>query len=83
MALIWERWPEIAGDPLYMHGRPVSVRKGELKVEVESSVWMNRYAFRREGILRRINHLARQRLIEDIFLVLIEDGQAIEEEERT
>ena len=64
-----------------MHARPVSVKKGILKVELDSSVWMNRFAYRREGILRRINRIAKQRLIDDILIVLIEDGREITEED--
>lgn len=75
-AIIWERWPEIAGAALYTHARPVCVKKTQLHVEVESSVWMNKLSFRREGMVRRINRLAGKRLVDEIFLLLLdENGQ--------
>jgi predicted nucleic acid-binding Zn ribbon protein len=80
-ALIWERWPEIAGDPLYMHARPVSIKKSQLKVEAESSVWMNRLAFRKETIIRNINRLAKRRIVQDLFLALQDDERAQNEED--
>ncbi|MBI2433087.1 MAG: DUF721 domain-containing protein [Candidatus Hydrogenedentes bacterium] len=79
-AVIWERWPEIAGPRLYIHGRPHSIKDGCLRIEVESSVWMNKFAYQRQHVINRINRCARRRLVEDVFLVLMEEEDKAGEE---
>jgi predicted nucleic acid-binding Zn ribbon protein len=69
-AEIWRRWPEVAGDPLFAHGQPRGVRDGRLYVEVESPVWMHKYAYARWDILARINAMAGRELVSDLFVVL-------------
>lgn len=71
-AQIWEHWPEIAGASLHIHGRPQSVRDKTLTIEVDSTVWMNKYAYFKWEILKRINRLAGKELISDVFFVLSE-----------
>ena len=78
-AEIWERWPDIVGPLLMAHGRPVSVKKGELRIEVDSAVWMNKYAYRKWTIIRRINRMARKELVHDLFFILVEDGAELGE----
>jgi len=72
-ARIWENWPHLAGDPLWMHGRPVTLRGGTLIVEADSSVWMHQFAFYRRRLMWNINKMAKKRLVEDIF-VRLDDG---------
>jgi len=69
-AIIWERWPEVAGASLFEHGRPHSIRENTLIVEVDSSVWMNKYAYHKWHILKRINRLSGRELVSDIFVKL-------------
>jgi predicted nucleic acid-binding Zn ribbon protein len=73
-AKIWEHWPELAGDPLWMHGRPRAVKKMRLYVEVESPVWMHQYALKKWGVIRRINRLAGYELVSDIYVELMKEG---------
>ena len=76
-ARIWEEWPRLAGEELWMHGRPKGIREKTLTIEVENPVWMHRYAYAKRGIIRRINRMVRQSLVDDIFVALLEDGEEI------
>lgn len=72
-AKIWERWPEVAGAGLCAHGQPKSIRDKRLTVEAESPVWMHRFAMRKWDLIKRINAMAGEELVSDIFVVLRED----------
>lgn len=72
-ARIWENWPRLAGEPLWMHGRPVALRDGTLIVEAESAVWMHQYTYFRRRLIGRINKMARKPLVANIF-VRLDDG---------
>jgi len=76
-AHIWEWWPEIVGPILAEHGRPHAIRDGSLTIEVDSAVWMNKYAYHKWDILKRINQRARRELISDIFLLLTPDEEPL------
>lgn len=73
LAKIWKHWPEIVGLKLMHRGRPLGVRDKILIVEVESSVWIHRYSYHEHAILNRINGLLKEKLLDDIFLVLSEE----------
>ncbi len=72
-ARIWECWEDLAGANLHTHGRPRSIKDNTLIVEVDSPVWMNKYAYFKWDILQRVNRLAGKELVSDLFLVLSED----------
>jgi predicted nucleic acid-binding Zn ribbon protein len=74
-ARIWEEWPSLAPGVLAHHGYPVSVKDKVLNVEVDSHTWMHRYAFKKWDIVKRINRMARQELISDIFIRLAPDPE--------
>lgn len=76
-AQIWEHWPEIAG-PLAAHGRPKTVKDGQLRIEAESAVWMHKFTYKRWALVKAINRLAGKELVHDIFVSLIGDGEEIE-----
>lgn len=81
-AKIWEQWPEMAGESLMIHGRPLGIKDGCLAIEVDSAVWMHKYAYSKNKILDRINELLGQVLVTDIFLRLsleeqLEEGESI------
>ena len=48
-----ERWKEIAGDAA-RHTRPVSLRKTNLTVFVDSSAWMQEMAIRKRILLKQL-----------------------------
>lgn len=72
-AAIWTHWEEIAGPYLAAHGRPRTVREGQLRIEADSAVWMHRFAYRKWSIIKRINRMAGRELVHDIFIELIPD----------
>lgn len=72
-AQIWERWPELAGPLLMARGRPVSVRDGVLKIEVENAVWMHKFSYCKWDLVERINDLAGHELVTEVFFILGED----------
>ncbi len=74
-ARIWDRWNELAGGHLAAHGEPKTIREGTLYVEVDSPVWMHRYAYRKWDILKRINRMAGEELVSDLFVVLRADEE--------
>jgi len=77
-ARIWEWWPEIAGAVLVEHGRPHAVRDGTLTIEVDSAVWMNKFAYHKWDILKQINRRAKRELVSDIFLLLTPDEEPMQ-----
>lgn len=74
VAKIWEQWPNVVGTKLMPYGRPVGVRDGTLVIEVMSAVWMHRYSYRKQSILRRVNQLVGSDLVREIFFVLSEEN---------
>jgi len=69
-ARIWEQWPQLAGEHLHTHGRPHAIKDRTLVVEVDGSVWMNRYAYYKWDILKRVNRMYGEEMISDIFIIL-------------
>lgn len=67
---IWEHWPELAGPHLAEHGRPARIKDNVLHIEVDSPVWMHKFAFRKWDIIKRVNLMARRELVSDLFLAL-------------
>lgn len=80
-AELWEHWTEVVGEETARHCRPRTVQEGQLRIEVESAVWMHRLAYRKWDIVKKVNRLAGKELVHDVFLVLIPDGEMIGEEE--
>ena len=72
-ARIWEIWPSVAGPHLAAHGRPKSVRRGCLHIEVDSVVWMHRFAYRKWDIINELNRVLGRELVTDAFIELVED----------
>lgn len=72
-ARVFDEWDEIAGPVLAPHGRPKNIDGLTLFIEVDSAVWMHRYAYRKWDIIRRINRLTGKELVSDLFFLLKED----------
>jgi len=79
-ARIWDQWEDLAGPRLAPHGRPYAVRNKTLFIEVDSTVWMNRFSYSRWDILQRINLLYKRELISDIFVMLSPEAEAVDDE---
>jgi len=76
-AQIWEHWEEIAGKQLARHTRPHDVRDGQLRIAAESSVWMNKITYKKWTIIKRVNQLAKKELINDLFVLLLDDNDSL------
>ncbi len=72
-AKIWERWEQLAGKHLAKHCRPHSIKDGQLRIVVESAVWMHKLSYLKWDLLMRINRMAGKELVSDAFFVLAED----------
>ncbi len=72
---IWSRWPEIAGEYLAAHGFPKSIKDSTLYIEVDSAVWLNKFAYHKWDLLKRINRLTDKELVSEIFLILQSDAK--------
>ncbi len=72
-AKIWEHWPKLAGQHVCEHGRPRHIKDNVLHIDVDSPVWMHKYAFRKWDIIKRINRMAGRELVSDLFLALAPD----------
>ncbi|MCF6283943.1 MAG: DUF721 domain-containing protein [Candidatus Hydrogenedentes bacterium] len=79
-AEIWEHWPDIVGEAVAKHARPKSIKDLQLRIEVDSAVWMHKINYRKWQILKRINKLARKELVSDIYIVLLADGESLGDE---
>jgi predicted nucleic acid-binding Zn ribbon protein len=69
-AKIWENWAHIAGPKLSLHGRPRTIKDGRLVVDVDTSVAMHRFAYRKFALMKRINSFAGKELVSDIYFQL-------------
>lgn len=72
-AQIWEQWPSLAGKRLCTHGHPVVVKDKTLHVEAYSPVWVSKFAYFKWDIIGRVNRMAGQELISDIYVTLAGD----------
>ncbi len=75
-ARIFENWEELVGPNWSAHGRPHSVKDRTLRIEVDSTVWMHRYAYRKIAIMRKINQMLEEEMITDIYFLLLADGES-------
>lgn len=76
-ALIWEHWAEIMGPKLAPHAHPVTVAEMRLSIEADSAVVMHQISLQKWPIVKRVNMLARKELINDVYVALLPDGDAI------
>jgi len=72
-ARIWQEWPSLAGTKLCTHGNPVVVKDKTLHVEAYSPVWVSKFAYFKWDIIKRVNLMAEQELISDIYVTLAQD----------
>ena len=81
-AQIWKEWPELAGMDFMHHGRPLGIRDGMLIIEVDSSVWMHKFAYTKRDLIRRINGLIGRDLVTEIYLTLTEEEKLRDPQDR-
>ena len=78
-AKIWENWAELVGGHLAAHCTPHNIKDGQLRVTVESAVWMHKLSYIKWDLLKRINRMAGKELVSDLFFRLASDEEDQEE----
>ncbi|UQZ88507.1 hypothetical protein C4J81_04520 [Deltaproteobacteria bacterium Smac51] len=65
---VFEIWPQVVGHDDSARTRPVLLYDGKLTVEVPGPAWLERYRYKKQDWLYRLNaELAEQALVEDII----------------
>ncbi len=65
---VFEIWPRVVGEGDSPRTRPVLLYDGKLTVEVPGPAWLERYQYKKQDWLHRLNaELAEQALVEDII----------------
>lgn len=54
LSILNSRWPEVFGPPLGGHMFPVSLKGGELLINVDSPAWLNQINYLRSDILHKV-----------------------------
>jgi len=67
---ILPRWREIVGEKISRHTQPVTVKKGNLFVRVDSSGWLTQLTYLKEEIISQINQRGGSNLIKNIYFHL-------------
>jgi hypothetical protein len=66
LALLFDRWSEVAGLPLADHGVPGSLDHGVLVVKVVEPAWSTEWRYRQGEVLRRCDGLLGEGVISRI-----------------
>jgi len=72
-ARIWEEWERLAGEDIAANTRPVGIRRGVLRVEATNPVWLHKAGLWRMRLQQRINRLAGDVIVTDVYLVHADD----------
>ena len=62
------QWPDVVGRQIASHTHAVSCEGGKLFVEVASASWRQELFYMKADILKRLNHGAGQKIVQDIIL---------------
>ena len=62
------QWPDVVGREIASHTHAVSCEGGKLFVEVDSASWRQELFYMKVDILKRLNHSAGQKIVQDIIL---------------
>ena len=62
------QWPDVVGRQIASHANAVSCEGGKLFVEVDSASWRQELFYMKVDILKRLNHGAGQKIVQDIIL---------------
>ena len=62
------QWPDVVGREIASHTHAVSCEGGKLFVEVDSASWRQELFYMKADILKRLNHSAGQKIVQDIIL---------------
>lgn len=66
---IKESWAEITGELYAKYSRPASLKKGELTISFDNSVWKSEFYLNREKIIGKINEFMGFIAVKSVVLV--------------
>ncbi|MGM0508404.1 MAG: DUF721 domain-containing protein [Fusobacteriota bacterium] len=61
------KWKDIVGENLAKKSRPVFIKEGKLKVQVESSIWLQEMRFLERDILKKVNTFLSDEEVKEIY----------------
>ncbi len=67
---IFPRWPELVGEEMSEHARPLKIEKEVLWLEVDNSSWMQQFQYEKMELLEALNRGLRISRIKDIKMTL-------------
>lgn len=62
----FRQWPEIVGERVAAHTKPLYIVEGKLHIQCEGSVWSQELTFRKSEIIQKINESLGRTVIKDI-----------------
>jgi len=65
---VLKSWDEVVGEHLSKHSQPITIRKGNLFVKVDSSAWLAQLTYFKEKIISEFNRRQGKEIIQDIHL---------------
>lgn len=69
-----DAWPDLVGDSVAAHCRPVRIDRGELLVEAESPAWATQLTWLEQSIRQRVNEQAGEVLVRRVRIVVAGQG---------
>lgn len=67
---VLKSWPQVVGEAISKHSQPTAIRKKNLFVKVDSSVWIAQLFHFKEKIILEFNKRQGQEVIENIYFRL-------------
>ena len=67
---VLKSWPQVVGEAISKHSQPTAIRKKNLFVKVDSSVWIAQLLHFKEKIILEFNKRQGQEVIENIYFRL-------------
>jgi predicted nucleic acid-binding Zn ribbon protein len=68
---LWGQWPQVVGEQIAQHAKPVRMRGKTLVVAVENASWMQELTMMRLQILTKVQQATSSTLITDIRFVMM------------
>lgn len=65
---ILQIWPDIVGEEISKHTRPLYIHKGTLFVGVDNPIWSNEVSLLKEEIKERLNQKTKKEVVKGICL---------------
>ncbi|MDI6734833.1 MAG: DUF721 domain-containing protein [bacterium] len=60
-------WPDVVGDNVSAHTKPLSIQDKIIFVKVDNSAWCNELSFFKKDIIKKVNEGVGMRVIRDVY----------------